>query len=101
MVSEKIYTLNLHTEDKLVPLKKYLLADEEYKQIVNTINGTMNNRDKVTAFQKQYIADKPFVDMTYDEKRAFLENAYSEVVPMISVIDRLLETYKAKVAAGK
>ena len=101
LVSEKIYTLNLHTEDKLMPLKKYLLADEEYKQIVNTINGTMNNRDKVTAFQKQYIADKPFVDMTYDEKRAFLENAYSEVVPMISVIDRLLETYKAKVAAGK
>lgn len=96
LATEKTYTLNLHTEGELVPLKKCLLADEEYKQIVKTIGGTINNKDKVTVFQKQYIADKPFVDMTYDEKRTFLEKAYSEVAPMIPVIDRLLTVYKSE-----
>ncbi len=101
LITGKTCTLNLHIEDKLVPFQKYLLADEEYKQIVNAIGGTINNRDKVAVFQKQYIADKPFVDMTYDEKKVFLEKAYSEVSPMIPVIDRLLKVYNSKTNNGK
>ena len=96
LMFEKNYTLYLHIEGNLVPFKKYILEDEEYKQLVKSIGGKINNRDKVTAFQKQYIADKPFVDMTYDEKKVFLESAYGEVTPMISIIDRLLKAYKSK-----
>ena len=96
LMSEKKYMLYLHIEDNLASFKKYILEDEEYNQLVKSIDGKINNRDKHTAFQKQYIADKPFADMTYDERKTFLEKAYSDLKPMIGIIDRLLKEYKSK-----
>ena len=96
LIEGHTYTLELHTEDKYQSFKEVLLKDEDFKKIVEQIDGNTNFNDKVTVFRKVYHIAKPFAEMTHEEQKAFLEMAYKDVTPMIPIIDRLLTEYKKK-----
>lgn len=84
------YQFNLHTEGRRRQLSKVLAKEPDFIRIVEQINGNIDVKEGV-AFQKTYSAEKPFVCMTHEEQKAFLEEVYKEVSPMIPVIDRILD----------
>ena len=84
------YQFNLHTEGRRGQLSKVLAKEPDFIRIVEQINGNIDVKEGV-AFQKTYSAEKPFVCMTHEEQKAFLEEVYKEVSPMIPVIDRILD----------
>lgn len=89
------YQFNLHTEGKRKQLSKVLAKEQDFVRIVEQINGNIDVKESV-AFQKTYSAEKPFVCMTHEEQKAFLEEVYKEVSPMIPVIDRILRAVDEK-----
>ena len=89
------YQFNLHTEGKRKQLSKVLAKEQDFVRIAEQINGNIDVKESV-AFQKTYSAEKPFVCMTHEEQKAFLEEVYKEVSPMIPVIDRILRAVDEK-----
>lgn len=97
LVNGNMYTLQLHTEGKLSSLKEKLLNDDEFLKVVKSINGcNIHINDRTNVLKKDYETNIPFINMTFEQQKDFLEGAYKEILPIIPIIDRLLEESASK-----